>query len=242
MNGNAHIVVVDDEEGIRDLVQEYLLRHGYAVSTVDSGAALRALLAQRPADAVILDISMPGEDGLSIAHYLRRQGPVGIVMLTANRETIDRVVGLEVGADDYITKPFDLRELLARVRSVLRRATVAEPAFTVGSEIRFGRCLLDLAGSKLYATDGEEIPITAMEYDLLQVFARNPNRALSRERLLELCHAGEARAFDRSIDTRITRLRRKVESDPAKPSAIKTVRGIGYMFVPGPAGPPSAPA
>jgi DNA-binding response OmpR family regulator len=233
MGGNAHIVVVDDEEMVRDTVQEYLLRNGYAVSQAEGGAALRALMTERAVDLVILDVNMPGEDGISIARDLRQRGPLGIIMLTANSDSVDRVVGLEVGADDYIAKPFEPRELLARVRAVLRRvAPGGGSAATMGDEVRIGRCLLNLERRSLHAADGTEVFITAMEFDLLEAFARNPNRVLSRDRLLDLAHHKESNGFDRSIDTRITRLRKKVEVDPATPQAIKTVRGAGYLFVP----------
>jgi two-component system phosphate regulon response regulator OmpR len=226
-------VVVDDEPDLRDMVSEYLLKHGYAVSEAENGEALWSLLSERAVDLAILDINMPGEDGLSIARQLRKRGPVGIIMLTANGDMVDRVVGLEVGADDYVTKPFDLRELLARVRSVLRRAATPEaPAATMGREVRFGRCTLNLDSRKLYAADGSETPITAMEFDLLRVFAENPGRALSRERILDLAHNADTDPFDRSVDTRVVRLRRKLEEDPTKPQVIKTVRGAGYIFVP----------
>jgi two-component system phosphate regulon response regulator OmpR len=231
---HAHIVVVDDEPDLRDMVGEYLIKQGYAVSEAAGGEALWALLAERPVDLAILDINMPGEDGLSIARQLRRRGPVGIIMLTANSDTVDRVVGLEVGADDYLTKPFDLRELLARVRAVLRRAaapTEAPPA-TMGREIRFGRCVLNMDTRRLYAADGAEVAITAMEFDLLRVFAEHPTRVLTRDRILELAHSREMDGFDRSVDSRIVRLRRKIEEDPATPQVIKTVRGAGYVFVP----------
>ncbi|MDQ6433876.1 response regulator transcription factor [Mesorhizobium sp. LHD-90] len=233
MPGPAHVVVVDDEADIRDMVQEYLSRHGYAVSAVDGGASLRALLAEKPADVVLLDINMPNEDGLAIAKYLRSRGPVGIVMLTASRTTADRVNGLEIGADDYVTKPFDLRELLARVRSVLRRASANEPTATANTEMRFGRCIFDVRKAKLYSADGKEIAVTAMEFELLQAFARNPNRVLSRDQLLGLAGDGELDPFDRSIDTRIARLRKKIELSPDEPQSIRTVRGVGYIFVPG---------
>jgi two-component system phosphate regulon response regulator OmpR len=230
----AHIVIVDDEGDLRDMVAEYLLKQGYVVSEAESGEALWALLAERAIDLAILDINMPGEDGLSIARQLRKRGPVGIIMLTANSDTVDRVVGLEVGADDYVTKPFDLRELLARVRSVLRRASTPEaPPATMGREVRFGRCTLNLDSRRLFAADGSETPLTAMEFDLLRVFAENPGRALSRERILDLAHHAESDPFDRSVDTRVVRLRRKLEEDATKPQVIKTVRGAGYMFVPG---------
>jgi DNA-binding response OmpR family regulator len=233
MSTQAHIVVVDDEPELRGMVQEYLLQHGYTVSEADGGRALRALIAERPVDLVLLDVNMPEEDGLTIARYLRAHGRVGIIMLTANRDTIDKVVGLEVGADDYLAKPFDLRELLARVRSVLRRLQVAdEPPATMGHEVRFGRCVLNLDSHRMYAPDGREVPLTPMEFELLAAFARNPNRVMSRDRLLELAHGRDHEPFDRSIDTRIARLRRKVEPSPAHPSVIKTMRGAGYMFAP----------
>ena len=233
MTDIPHIVVVDDEPDLRELVQKYLTRHGYAVSQAAGGSALRALMAERPVDLAILDVNMPQEDGISIARELRRLGPIGIIMLTANSDTIDRVVGLEVGADDYVTKPFDPRELLARVRSVLRRLK-QEPAgpATLGNEVRVGQCVLNLDSRKLFALDGSEVPLTAMEFDLLQTFAKHPNRVLSREQLLDLAHSKDSDVFDRSIDTRVVRIRQKVEVDPSIPQAIKTVRGAGYVFVP----------
>ena len=230
----AHIVVVDDEPDLREGVQEYLLDHGFAVSSVDGGKSLRALMCERAVDLVILDINMPEEDGLSIARYLRGLGPIGIIMLTANRDTVDRVVGLEIGADDYLPKPFELRELLARVRAVLRRVAKPQaPAATMGHEVRFGRCMLNLEARRLYDLTGSEIPITPMEYDLLKTLAEHPNRVLTRDQLLDLAHDMEMTPFDRSIDMRIGRLRQKIEHDPKLPSTLKTVRGAGYMFVPG---------
>jgi two-component system phosphate regulon response regulator OmpR len=233
---NTHVVVVDDEAEIRDMLQEYLTRQGYVVSAVDGGPALRSLLRERAVDLVILDINMPGEDGLSLARYLRERGRVGIVMLTANGETVDRVVGLEIGADDYLAKPCDLRELLARVRSVLRRArddTQRGQPSMAGHEVRMGRCILNLDSHRLFDVGGADVPITPMEFDLLKAFAENPDKVLSRERLLDLAHNKEMEAFDRSVDTRIARLRQKIEVDPAMPQTLKTVRGAGYVFVPG---------
>jgi two-component system phosphate regulon response regulator OmpR len=228
-----HIVVVDDEADLCEAVREYLVDHGYAVSIANGGAALRATMAERPVDLVLLDVNMPGEDGLAIARQLRSLGGLGIIMLTARREAVDRVVGLEVGADDYVAKPFDLRELLARVRAVLRRAARAEtPPATMGREVRFGRCVLNLDRRRLYDLRGREVPITAMEFDLLRVFADNPDRVLTRDRLLDLAHNMEMTPFDRSIDMRIGRLRRKIETDPKLPQTLKTVRGAGYVFVP----------
>jgi len=201
---------------------------------VGSGVEMRRVLSERPAHLVILDLRMPGEDGLSLARYLREQGPIGIVMVTASAEVVDRVVGLELGADDYISKPFDPRELLARVRSVLRRmqATSADrkaPA-AMAHEVRMGRCMFNVQSGRLYTLQGEDVPLTSMEFDLLKAFASRPNRVLSRDQLLDLAHNKDMEAFDRSIDIRIMRLRRKIEEDPDRPQVLKTVRGLGYMF------------
>lgn len=233
MSDGAHIVVVDDEPDIRQLIQTYLTRHGIAVSQADGGRSLRAIMAERPVDLVILDVNMPEQDGVSIARELRAAGPVGIIMLTANSDSVDKVVGLEVGADDYVTKPFDPRELLARVRSVLRRASTPEASSaTLGREVVLGKVRLNLDSRKMFATDGSELPLTAMEFDLLRTFIEHPNRVLSRDQLLDLAHSKEPDVFDRSVDTRVVRLRQKIEIDPRRPQCIKTVRGAGYMFVP----------
>lgn len=233
MSAPHHIVVVDDEPDVREMVQEYLIDQGFIVSQADGGETLRTLMSERPVDLVLLDINMPGEDGLSIARSLKKCGDVGIIMVTANSDTVDRVVGLELGADDYVAKPFDLREVLARVRAVLRRIAVpGEAPSTMGPEVRFGDFVLNLESHRLYAADGSEVPITTMEFDMLQVFAQNPGRVLSRDRILDLAHNKEMEAFDRSVDTRIVRLRQKIEKDPSYPQVIKTVRGAGYIFVP----------
>lgn len=235
----VHVLVVDDEAELREMVRDYLARHGFAVSTASGGADMRAILAERPVHVVVLDLKMPGEDGLTLARYLRQSGGIGIIMLTASSETVDRVVGLELGADDYMSKPFDPRELLARVRSLVRRLTPPgntagdQPQGRLGREIRLGRCLLNLDSQRLYSVDGEEIPLTAMEFDLLKAFAERPNRVLSRDLLLSLAHNKDGEAFDRSIDIRVMRLRKKIETDPEKPRVLKTVRGAGYIFIPG---------
>jgi len=233
----SHIVVVDDEPEICEMLADYLQHAGFAVTTAEDGVAMRRVLEERPADLVILDINMPGEDGLSLARYLRANVKVGIVMLTAAGEVVDRIVGLEMGADDYIAKPVDMRELLARIRAVLRRmpAERAEPRddrAAATHKVRLGACQLDLDAHKLYDASGEEVAITSMEFDLLKAFAEHPNRVLSRDQLLDLAHNKDWEPFDRSIDIRIARLRRKIEADPAKPQVIKTVRGAGYIFVP----------
>jgi DNA-binding response OmpR family regulator len=239
MTDTAHIVVVDDEVDVREMVEEYLGAQGLKVSTAANGQEFRAILADKPVDLALLDINMPGEDGLSLARYLRENHRCGIIMLTAAGSVVDRIVGLEIGADDYVPKPFDPRELLARIRSVLRRSA-AKPAKT-GEELEqltatvpFGRCTLDLEARTLKTLEGEEVPITSMEFDLLKAFAERPNRVLTRDQLLDLAHNRNWDPFDRSIDIRIARLRRKIEARPTKPETIKTVRGSGYMYVPTP--------
>ena len=228
-----HIVVVEDEAAQRQLLVDYLGRNGYRVSGADGGAALRKLVERDEPALVMLDIGLPGEDGFALARWLReKNGRVGIVMVTAAGDTVDRVVGLETGADDYIPKPFDPRELLARVKSVMRRTTGAS-VVTAGTRQRMGRRVLDLDKRVLIdPADGSEETLAASEFDLLKVFAENPNRPLARDWLLEVTAHREMEAFDRAIDLRITRLRRKIETDPAHPDAIRTVRGVGYMFVP----------
>ena len=234
------VLVADDEPEIREMVREYLAGHGFDVVAVEDGAAVRTQMEEDPADLVLLDIAMPGEDGISVARYLRETYGCGIIMVTASDTVVDRIVGLEVGADDYISKPFDLRELLARAKSVLRRAgqdgdggehPTGEPP--TANQVRCGVCVLDLDTRRLTADDGSDVPITQMEFDLLQTFAQHPNRVLTRDQLLEMSHNRSWEPFDRSIDIRIARLRRKIESDPTKPQTIKTVRGAGYIFVTG---------
>jgi two-component system phosphate regulon response regulator OmpR len=228
-----HIVVVEDEPTQRQMLVEYLGRQNFRVSGVEGGTALRRLVDRELPALVLLDIGLPGEDGFALARWLReRSGRIGIIMVTAATDTVDRVVGLETGADDYIPKPVELRELLARVKSVLRRVTGAA-IVTVGNRVRMGRLVLDLERRVLVdPADGSEHPLTASEFDLLKLFAENPNRPLQRDWLLEAAAHREMEAFDRAIDLRITRLRRKIELDPAHPDAIRTVRGVGYMFVP----------
>jgi DNA-binding response OmpR family regulator len=233
MDDRPYIVVVEDEPAQRQMLVDYLSRQNFRVSGVDRGAALRKLVEREPPTLVLLDIGLPGEDGFALARWLReRSARIGIVMVTAAADTVDRVVGLETGADDYIAKPFEPRELLARVKSVLRRATGAS-IVTAGPRVRMGRRVLDLEKRVLVdPTDGSEEALTASEFDLLKVFAENPNRPLQRDWLLEVTAHREMEAFDRAIDLRITRLRRKIEVDPTHPDAIRTVRSIGYMFVP----------
>jgi DNA-binding response OmpR family regulator len=235
MGAPTEILVVDDEPDLRETVAEYLTRCGFAVRTATDGEAMAARLLEKVADLVILDINMPGEDGLTLARRLREHSDVCIMMLTAAAQIVDRVVGLEMGADDYIAKPFDLRELLARVRTVLRRRTQAdarraEPEPPPNTR-RFGRWLLDLDAHKLIDDAGGELRLTAMEFDLLDAVARHPNKVLSRSQLLDLAHRRDFEPFDRGIDIRVARLRKKIERDPAKPQILKTIPGAGYMYV-----------
>jgi DNA-binding response OmpR family regulator len=231
MDHRPLIVVVEDETTQRRLLVDYLTRQNFRVSGADGGTALRKLVEREMPALVLLDVGLPGEDGFALARWLREKSArIGIVMVTAASDTVDRVVGLETGADDYIAKPFEPRELLARVKSVLRRAT---GIVTAGPRVRMGRRVLDLEKRVLVdPADGSEEVLTASEFDLLKVFAENPNRPLQRDWLLEVTAHREMEAFDRAIDLRITRLRRKIEPDPTHPDAIRTVRGVGYMFVP----------
>jgi two-component system phosphate regulon response regulator OmpR len=235
--GRLWLVIVDDEPELRAMVAEYFARNGFDVASAAGGAELDPIIAQGMPDLVILDVNMPGENGFAIARRLRAKSDVPLLMLTAADDVVDRVVGLELGADDYVSKPFDLRELRARVDSILRRAGRARAAPDAAAAsspapVRIGDFSLDLEARRLSRTNGEEVELTATEFDLLTAFARNPNRVLSRERLLHLAHNHDTEAFDRSIDVRIVRLRHKIERDPSKPLLIKTMRGAGYMFVP----------
>ncbi len=229
---NGTILVVDDEPDVRDMLSEYLSGHGYSVLQAAGGVDMRKKLAQSLPDLVLLDIRMPGEDGLSLARYLRERYSLAIIMLTASGEVIDRVIGLEIGADDYIAKPFDPRELLARIKSVLRRYNSVLEENKTTNQIAIGRYLLDLNARRLLDDKGRTIPLTSMEFDLLNIFAERPNRVLNRDQLLNLSQNRDWDPYDRSVDIRIARLRRKIEPDPAKPQILKTVRGAGYMFVP----------
>jgi two-component system, OmpR family, response regulator len=238
MSSTGHVLIVEDDPAVRAMLTEYLSTHGYEVSQAQSGETMRSELARRVPDAVLLDVNLPGEDGLSLARYLRERYELGIIMVTAAGDVVDRVVGLEVGADDYIAKPFDPRELRARLKSVLRRCqsraegqTGAAAAGT-GRRTPVGPCQLDLDTHQLFGRDGTEIALTSMEFDLLRVFTEHPNQVLNRDQLLTLTRNREWEPFDRSIDIRIARLRRKLEADPDKPQLIRTIRGSGYMFVP----------
>jgi two-component system, OmpR family, response regulator len=242
MTQSQHIIIVDDEAPAREMVGDYLKMHGFTVTLCDGGKSLRgAIETGSAADLVVLDLNMPEEDGLSIIRDLKGRTNIPVIMLTATASPIDRVVGLEIGADDYIAKPCELRELMARIRSVLRRSAPAkaapasaEAAGKAGKEqlVRFGTKWLDLEAQALRDDEGNEHPLTASEFGLLKVFAANPKRVLSRERLLELANARDSEAFDRAVDLRIMRIRRKIEPDPTKPAVIRTIRGGGYLFSP----------
>lgn len=235
MNAAAkQILVCDDETHLREMVAEYLGERGYAVIEAGNGAELKTVLQSSAPDLIILDVNMPGADGLTVLRELRIDSNVPVIMLTAASEVIDRVVGLEMGADDYVGKPVDLRELEARIKASLRRQNTnsveQDAKAKMKGTIPFGTCRLDLDAAKLFAADDNEIALTAMEFSLLRVFAENRGRVLNRDQLLEQAHDRGWEPFDRSIDLRISRLRRKIETNPEKPETIRTVRGIGYVF------------
>ena len=238
MKDTGRLLVVDDDPTVRAMLVEYLSGHRFEVQAVDSGSAMRAEIERNLPDLILLDVRLPGEDGITLARFLRERYDVGIIMVTASGAVVDRVVGLAVGADAYVAKPFEPRELLARVRSVLRRmqakpqAAPADPGPVPATRQRIGRCELDV-DSRLLFENGEEVPMTAMEFELLRVFLASPNRVLSRDQLLMRTRNREWEPFDRSIDIRIGRLRRKIEPDPGgEPRCIRTVRNGGYMYVP----------
>ncbi len=224
----AHILVVDDDTALRELLGRYLGEQGLRVTAVADGAAMDRVLATDRPELVILDLMLPGEDGLSLARRLRAQGNLPIIMLSARGEDVDRIVGLEVGADDYLAKPFNPRELLARIRAVLRRR--AGDTGTAGA-YAFGPYRLEVDTHTL-TRDGADVRLTSAEFTLLRVFLEHPNRVLSRDVLIELIKGYDRSPFDRSIDVRVTRLRRKIEPDPESPVYIRTVHGQGYLFAP----------
>ena len=226
-----HLLVVDDDPELRALLARYLGEQGFRVSAVADGAAMDAWLEHAQPDLVILDLMLPGEDGLSIARRLRTHSAIPIIMLSARGEDVDRIVGLEVGADDYLPKPFNPRELLARIRAVLRRPAPASVTAAANSRYHFGPYTLDIESHTLLR-NREEIALTAGEFALLRVLVENPNHVLSRDRLIDLLKGYDRSPFDRSIDVRVTRLRRKLEDDPSAPRYLRTVWGEGYMFTP----------
>jgi len=228
-----HVLICDDEPDLREMLAEFLGKRGFRTTSAGNAVELRQRLGQERPDVILLDINMPGEDGLSVLRSLQGPDAPLVIMLTAAGEVVDRVVGLEMGADDYLAKPVDLRELASRIKAVLRRRvqTVAEP---VGerSRFKFGKAWLDLEAAKLIDEDGQEVPLTSMEFNLLKLFAKNRGRVLNRDQILEGAHDRSWDPFDRSIDIRISRIRKKIEFNPAKPEVIRTVRGVGYIYDP----------
>jgi len=224
------ILVVDDEEALRDPLAAYLSKQGFAVRQAESATAARTMLRDEPADLVLLDIMMPGEDGLSLCRHLVETQKTPVILLTARGEATDRIVGLEIGADDYVVKPFEPRELVARIRSVLRRATRAEAAPTLEQDYCFEGWRLDPLKRRLTDPEGAIVAISSAEFRLLRAFLDHPRQVLDRDRLLDMVQGREAHLFDRSVDNAISRLRRKVEEDRTDPRLILTVRGGGYML------------
>ncbi len=234
MTEPAHILVVDDEADIRDELQEYLVQNGFRVSTADGGPAMRRILDRKPTDLIILDLTMPGEHGLDLVGGIRTRSNAGIIILTGTGHAVDQIVGLELGADDYISKPFNSRELLARVRSVLRRVGGATDAGSEEDEaaLQFVGWSFNLSARQLISPENSEVPLTTAEFDLLAAFVKNANRVLNRDQVLGITQERDWSPFDRSVDILVSRLRRKIEADLKKPKLIKTVRGTGYVFTP----------
>ena len=242
MTIQTHLAVLDDEVDITRLLGHYLQSQGFRVTELHRGSELMDLMRRDPPALVLLDLGLPGEDGFAIARQLREHWHCGLVIVTGRGDAIDKVVGLEVGADDYVTKPFDLRELVARIKAVLRRLepapsrpaplSAAPAAAGERTRLRFAQWLLDTAARRLCDEQGRDMPLTSGEFDLLSAFARAPGRVLSRDYLLEQTRGRSAGPFDRTIDVQVGRLRRKLEVDPEDPQIIKSVRGAGYILVP----------
>lgn len=230
--GSPHILVVDDHSEIRDLLKRFLEQHGMRVSCARDGKEMKRLLDEREFDLLVLDLMMPGEDGLTLCRELRVKSRLPIIMLTAMGEETDRIIGLEMGADDYLAKPFNPRELLARIKAVMRRtqAEIQPVPEILTRDLRFDRWLLDINRRELVDEEGVGMSLSTAEFDLLKVFLERPQRVLSRDQLLDLARGREAVAFDRAIDTLVSRLRRKLERDPKNPELIKTIWGGGYLF------------
>lgn len=232
MQQGEHILVVDDDEGIRRLLADYLNKNGYRSTAVAEGKAAAAVLAQSRVDLIVLDLMLPGEDGLTLCRNLRARSNIPIIILTARGEETDRIVGLEMGADDYVAKPFNPRELLARIKGVLRRAGMLPQNLRAddATRIYFAGWVLDIATRNLIAADSTVVALSGAEYKLLRVFLAHPNRVLSRDMLMDLTAGREIDAFERSIDVQISRLRQRLEDDAREPAIIKTVRGEGYVL------------
>lgn len=234
MESSPHLLIVDDDREIRDLLSRFLTKHGYRVTTAKEGREARRIFGDARIDLVILDLMMPGEDGMTVCREIRAKSSVPIIMLTAMGEETDRIVGLEMGADDYLPKPFNPRELLARVKAVLRRTGRAPEADSGerGTVLRFAGWTLHLAQRRLESPAGAPVELSTGEFELLRAFAEHPQRVLNRDQLLDLARGRSAIPFDRSVDVQVSRLRRKIEADPTAPQLITTVRGGGYLFTP----------
>jgi two-component system, OmpR family, response regulator len=235
MSNPSHVLVVDDDPGIRDLLRRYLTSEGFRISEAGDGTEMRKLLERESVDLVLLDLMMPGEDGLSLARHIRQRWQMPIIMLTGKVDVIDRIVGLEAGADDYVAKPFHLREVLARIRTVMRRLPAGGPVPSTAPHepsgiFSFEGWRLDTVKRELLRPGGEVVVLTSGEFELLLVLVRHPNRVLSRDQLMDLVKGRDWAANDRTMDTQIGRLRQKIEVDPGNPDLIKTVRGAGYIF------------
>jgi len=234
MTVKARIIICDDEAEMREMLEEFLTDEGYAVTVANGGAELRLLVPQVRPDLVICDLKMPGEDGLSLTRWLRAESHAAVLMLTGMGSVMDRVIGLEMGADDYLAKPFEPAELRSRIKAILRR-TMAPTLAAQGrppARLKVGRCVVDLEQKTMFDEAGEKVPLTSMEFDLLYTFITHAKRVLNRDQLLEMAHHQRWDPYDRSVDIRIARLRKKIEIDPAKPRVLKTVRGEGYMLIP----------
>ena len=232
MDASPHILIVDDQRDIREPLGRYLLKHGLRVSAAADGAQARDLLRRSAVDLVVLDVMMPGEDGLSLCRHLRETTGVPVILLTAMADEADRIVGLEIGADDYVVKPFNPRELLARIKAVLRRAA-SLPRSKDGIATRklaFDRWTFDVDRREVAGADGVAVPLSTAEFRLLLAFVQRPRMVLSRDQLLDLTSGRDAQPFDRSIDNQVSRLRKKLEADPKNPAVIKTVWGGGYVL------------
>src|SRR6185503_1119986 len=231
MEHTPHILVVDDHRDIRDLLARFLTKHGLRASVAESASAARKMMQAADIDLIVLDIMMPGEDGLSLTRFVRETKDIPVILLTAMGEETDRIVGLEVGADDYVAKPFNPRELLARIKAVLRRAqTVPRPREKGRGRLRFDRWILDLGRRELIDEKNVAVPLSGGEFRLLSVLIERPGMVLTRDQLLDLTRGRSAQPFDRSIDNQISRLRKKIERDPKAPELIRTAWGDGYSF------------
>jgi len=232
MNAMDHILIVDDDCDIRDLLSEYLQKQGYRASVAADGRAMRSVLSRAAPDLIVLDLMLPGEDGLTLCREVRAQSDIPIIMLTARGEEVDRIVGLEMGADDYLSKPFSPRELVARIKSILRR-TRSLPSNLKPDEaknLRFAGWTLDIATRNLISPEGVTVSLSGTDYKLLRIFLDHPNRVLNRDQLIDMTQSRDAGPFDRSIDLQVSRLRRRLNDNPKEPAIIKTVRGEGYVL------------